>query len=479
MSHYPPPHGGYPPYQGQPPPQQYGAPPPGTYQQPPPGQYGAPPPGGYQYPPQQGYGAPSPGGYQQPPPQQYGQPPPQGYPPQSYGAPPGGYQQPPPQQYGQPPQGYPQQPPQGHSPYPPSHQGYQPPPQGQQYPPQQVPSQQPYGAPQPGQYSAPIGPPTAPSLGYIPNQTAPIDVSADVEALNKAMKGLGTNEKELIRVLAKKDPIQINTIRNAYNTRFMKDLGHQLEKETSGYFAKGLKAIVRGPLQQDCYTLYDAMQGLGTKEQFLNDVLICRSNADINAIKTEYQNIFKRSLEQDLRGDLSGRTEQLFVMLIGAHRQEDSVPVNPQQTDQDVTELQRSLGNIVNNDPVQTCQILASRNDAQIKAICQTYRQKMGKPLEDVIKGRLNGHMEEAVLLLLSRANNRPLADAEQLEAAMAGLGTKDELLVQRVVRVHWNRNYCEQVKAEYQKRYRKDLINRVKGETRGDYERLMVACLE
>jgi len=293
------------------------------------------------------------------------------------------------------------------------------------------------------------------------------------------MKGFGTNEKELIRILSKPDPVIMATIRTQYNQRFMKDLVNDLASETSGYFKEGLVAIARGPLTHDAYQLYEAMKGLGTKETLLNDVLLCRSNADINAIKAEYQRLFKRTLESDLRGDLSAATEQMFVMVVRAARNEDSAPVIPQQIDADVVELQRAIGNMMNKDPIHVCQILTSRSDAQIRAICQTYHQKFAKSLESVIKGRFSGHMEDALLLILARANNRAQSDAEQLEAAMAGMGTKDVLLVNRVVKVHWNRQYLQQVKTAYKAKYRRDLATRIKGETRGDYERLMVACVE
>lgn len=125
------------------------------------------------------------------------------------------------------------------------------------------------------------------------------------------MKGFGTDEKVLIQVLAKKDPLQVNTLRTTYNQRLMRDLIKDLEKETSGYFEKGLVQIARGPLVGDCFTLYEAMKGMGTKEAAIDDVLVGRSNADMNAIKTEYQRLFNRSLESDLRGDLSAGTEQM------------------------------------------------------------------------------------------------------------------------------------------------------------------------
>lgn len=125
------------------------------------------------------------------------------------------------------------------------------------------------------------------------------------------MKGIGTNEKALITILAKKDPLQINTIRQAFNARFMRDLTQDLEGETSGYFKKSLVQIARGPLMGDCHTLHNAMKGAGTKEAALDDVLVGRSNADMNAIKHEYQRLFSTSLEADLRSDLSAGTEQM------------------------------------------------------------------------------------------------------------------------------------------------------------------------
>lgn len=293
------------------------------------------------------------------------------------------------------------------------------------------------------------------------------------------MKGFGTNEKELIRILSKPDPVIIATIRTQYNQRFMKNLINDLASETSGYFKQGLLAIARGPLTQDAHQLHDAVKGLGTKESVLNDVLLGRSNADINAIKAEYQHLFQRSLEADLRADLSAATEQMFVMVVSARRADDSAPVLPHQVDADVADLQRAIGSAVTKDPVHVAQILTSRSDAQLRAIALAYHQKFAKPLAAVIRGRFSGHMEDALLLVLARAVNRADSDAELLEAAMAGMGTKDELLVNRVVRIHWDRRYLQQVKAAYKGRYHRDLATRIKGETRGDYERLMLACIE
>jgi annexin A7/11 len=316
-------------------------------------------------------------------------------------------------------------------------------------------------------------------LGYGPQKTAQIDVSQDLEVIQKAMKGFGTDEKALIRVMAKKDPLQMETIRSQFNQRFMRNLIQDLEKETSGYFKQGLVEIARGPLVSDCYNLMEAMKGMGTKEVIIDDILIGRSNADVNAIKEKYKELFHRTLEADLKGDLSAGTEQMYMMIIAARRAEDSHPVNPQEIEQAVSELQTGMGGFAGKNTAQICQILTSKNDAQLKAIAQVYQQRYHKTLDAQIKSAFSGHMEDALRLLIARATNRAEAEAIRLEESMAGMGTKDQLLVQRVVRCHWNQQFMNAVSNEFKRVVKKDLVKRIEGETRGDYERLMVACVK
>lgn len=90
--------------------------------------------------------------------------------------------------------------------------------------------------------------------------------------------------------------------------------------------------------------------------------------------------------------------------------------------------------------------------------------------------------MRDALLHIVRFAESDGLGvqrDAEKLEEAMAGLGTKDERLIWRVVRAHWERPRWEAVKAAYQRTYGKPLNARIRGETSGDYGRLLSALTQ
>lgn len=60
----------------------------------------------------------------------------------------------------------------------------------------------------------------------------------------------------------------------------------------------------------------------------------------------------------------------------------------------------------------------------------------------------------------------------------MAGIGTKDRLLLNRALRVHWDKTHLERVKTVYQTHFRKDLGAAIKSETSGDFRKALLAVI-
>jgi len=226
--------------------------------------------------------------------------------------------------------------------------------------------------------------------------------------------------------------------------------------------------------------LHRAIDGLGTKEYFLNEILIGRSNADIRVIKERYRQMYRKPLEEDIKGDLSAKTKDMFVTLMQGTRNEDWVPVQPHEVDQDVQTIQRTTeGTAAHTQQLTVVDILARRNDNQIRAIGHTYQQKYNTSLESRISSKFSGHMKDALLLMLGRGMDRSKADASLLNEAMEGMGTKDEQLIHMITRCHWNHQHMQQVKGAFKHHFKRDLIATIKSETSGDYERLLVAMAE
>jgi annexin A7/11 len=125
------------------------------------------------------------------------------------------------------------------------------------------------------------------------------------------------------------------------------------------------------------------------------------------------------------------------------------------------------------------CSILSARSDGQLRAINHAFEQRYRIPLEKVIEKEFSGHMKDALLMQLRGGTDRAMRDAMLLEDTMKGIGTKDSLLVQRVIRLHWDKQHMDQVKRAYKYKYHTELTSRIQGEVRGDVKKLLLACLQ
>ncbi|RDW81596.1 annexin [Aspergillus mulundensis] len=480
MSYPPPNYGhGHPQYTQPPPPQGYPA---GPY---PPSSYPAPGPG-----PSHGHPIPAPyghsGGSPAPPGSAGGYPSPASHPSQSpYQPPPGPYQQYPPQP------GHPAQPPyqQGHpAPYgqapppwgaapPPGQYGTPPPPHAAPYPPQGAypPQGYPQGyppGPPPGAYGAPGGyPPAAPvpappSLGYDPDQRASGDASKEADALRKAMKGWGTDEKMLIDVLAKPDPLVMSLIRHTYMNKHGRNLEKDLKSELSGDFEIIMLSLAAGPLGQDIAYLRDAMSGIGTDETAINDVLIGRSNADLRAIKYGYVQRYNKALVDDIKSDLSGKTEKFFLMLLNAARPERGTYFDQASVDKDVHELHLATNAKTGTDELSVAAVFLAASDQKLAAVSQAFEAKYHISLEKTIKDEFSGHLEKALLAILARSKDPLKFDVETMLHIVPPGGAKADIkrLIYWAVRLHWNPPYLVQVKEALQVRTGSDFGRRIRG---------------
>ncbi|KAK2800947.1 hypothetical protein FQN50_007922 [Emmonsiellopsis sp. PD_5] len=500
---------GYPPY-GQ-----------GQYQYPP--ASGAPPPAAAPYPPATG----APG---QPPaaPGQYQYPPTTGAPPAAYPAATGAPGQPPaaaaPGQYQYPPQGY-YPPPQGQ--YPPQ-QGYNPyapaPVPGQ--PPQQpvgavpVPGQPPAPYPPAGAYGAPpaaavagypaagypgypTGYPAAPapapiltpSPGYDETAlpTVPGNLTEEAKKLKKALTGFNTDEDKLISILTRLTAPEMALLRKTYRHEIGKSLEDVVADRVSRNFGEVLLALVRGPLMNDVIiagmALTNTGESGGGEVWWLNDAVLGRSNADLRAIKSAFKNRYGVEISTRVarNGQITGPLSKFYQAVLKAEKPEEYLPVDPGLVESDVGKFlaaPKKMDAGPAEDELAT--LLGMRSEAHLRAVAVAWDAKHGnggvsfeKKVAAIWAADGRKNMKRAALCVVRAAVHRGVAEARLLRKTMKGMGTRDTLLIRRVVRVHWDRARVAAVKTAYRSKFGIGLVEEVKKETSGDYEKALVACLE
>jgi annexin A7/11 len=261
-----------------------------------------------------------------------------------------------------------------------------------------------------------------------------------------------------------------------YNTRFLRNLEEDIKSETRGDLETALLALMRGPLGHDAHVLNKALNRLGTDEDALMDVLLNRSNADLIAIIAEYKRVTQRDLLVDIKDDVDENLFRLCSMLLSAKRAEDAAPVLAHEIDAKVTELQRATEGMIGANAVAVAQIFASSNAAQINAMAEAYQRKYHRSLAEVIEKEFRGDMEDALLRMLTSAQNRADYDAFRLREALTK--RKDKLLINRVVSLYWDLPRLEAAKQAYRKKFNVTFAKEVKVLLKGDLEDVILAMI-
>lgn len=299
------------------------------------------------------------------------------------------------------------------------------------------------------------------------------NASDDAAALNKAMKGLGTDEDTILQLLTARSNNQRQEIKATYKTLFGKDLVDDLKSELGGKFETLIVALMTPPITYDVEQLRDAIKGAGTNEKVLVEILASRTPHQVREIIAGYKKEYDDDLEEDVTGDTSGHFKRMLVILLQASRQQG---VQEGNIDSDAQALFAAGEQKYGTDEEQFISILGNRSDAHLRRVFQAYMKLSGYEIEESIQRETSGNLKEVLLAVVKCARGVPAYFAEMLYYAMKGAGTDDQTLIRIMV----SRSEVDMldIRAEFRKMFATSLHAIIKGDTSGDYRKaLLLLC--
>ena len=118
--------------------------------------------------------------------------------------------------------------------------------------------------------------------------------------------------------------------------------------------------------------------------------------------------------------------------------------------------------------------IAVNRTNAQRQQIKEAYKASYGRDLMKDLKSELHGHLEDTILALFTD----PIEyDADELRAAMKGLGTNEDTLIEIIA--SRPPHVLKAVIAKFKEKYDRDLEKDVKSETSGTLRKLLIALIQ
>ncbi|XP_067679016.1 annexin A5-like isoform X1 [Haliotis asinina] len=291
--------------------------------------------------------------------------------------------------------------------------------------------------------------------------------------LRKAMKGLGTDEHQIIKVLTEHNNAQRQEIKDKYKSCFGTDLIEDLKGELAGHFESLCLYLLMPARYFDAFCLKNAMKRLGTKESHIIDILVSRSNMEIQDIKTVYKELFQADLEEDIKSEVSGDFQRVLVGLVQGKRSvEQMVEDAAAKADmEDVYNGGEGLRFATEEDVFN--KVLVTRSIPHLRKVFELYKEYAGKDIEGAIIGEMSGDTQKAFLAIVNYVKDPLKFFAKCLFESMDGKGTDDERLMQLVV--SHSEVDLQDVAEVYEKEYKSSLAQHIREDTSGDYRKLLL----
>ncbi|ETN63498.1 annexin B10C [Anopheles darlingi] len=302
------------------------------------------------------------------------------------------------------------------------------------------------------------------------------DASADANALRAAMKGLGTDEQAIIDILTARSNAQRLQIVEQYTSELGRDLIDDLKSELGGKFEDVIVGLMMPPEKYLCKQLHKAMDGIGTDEETLIEVLAPQTNEEVKKIVDCYEQMYDRPLAEHLCSETSGSFRRLLTMIIvGARDPQGTVDAElaVQQADQLYNAGEGKMG----TDEEVFYKLLAHCSFDQLEIVFDEYKKLSGQTIEQAMKHELSGELYDALSAIVECVQMAPHFFAKRLHKAMDGAGTDDATLIRIIV--SRSEIDLQNVKDEYEQMYNKTLLSAVReNECSGDYKRALCALI-
>ncbi|KAM9835718.1 annexin A6 isoform 1-T1 [Syngnathus typhle] len=305
------------------------------------------------------------------------------------------------------------------------------------------------------------------------------DPAADAQALRKAMKGFGTDEDAIIDIVAHRSNAQRQEIRQTFKSLLGRDLMKDLKSELSKNLERLIIGLMLTPAEFDAKMMMKAIEGAGTDEHALIEILVTRNNEEIQAMNAAVQEAYKQSLEAAIQSDTSGHFCRILVSLVQGAREDG--PADYERANTDAQELADACNADSDDRVMKFMSVLCTRSFPHLRKVFQEFVRFSNKDIEQIIKKDMSGDVKNAFYAIVRSVKNQPSYFADRLYKAMKGLGTDDRALIRIMV----SRSEIDlfNIRKEFKETQDTSLHEFIKvetmiGDTSGDYRKtLLVLC--
>ena len=299
---------------------------------------------------------------------------------------------------------------------------------------------------------------------------------AYAKVCHSAIAGLGTDCKALIRLMVTCSHETMDATREAYSRLYGTDLVDAMSGEwkVSGDFKRILCALAKKhpdrvveefDVAADVKAMRDAVEGIGTDEAAIIDILANKTFEQIQtlreAYKVEYGELLKERIKAETTGLLESTNFRNTLMGLLTKREE-----------QIAFYLQEAFEGWFQNDDWGLISMLVHRSSTEMREIKAAYTQVHGRELIQDIRKNCSGDYENALVALVAP---RARTVARGIRGAMKGWFTSTDKSALIALLTHRDAD-MPQLRAEFEKEVGRSLQSVLKDECAGLFEKALVS---
>jgi hypothetical protein len=306
----------------------------------------------------------------------------------------------------------------------------------------------------------------------------------DAKQVQKACKGLGTNDKLLVEVICSRTKDQIRALDltyRAFDGVNGNSLAMLIKSECDGNYGDFLKYLTQSKAEYMYSRLCNAIGGLTTNESLIAEIFCLNSHEDLLAMKELYESRRDSNLGDKLRDILSGHFEDAIMFLLMDGKNVDAA--DQERAEHCAKELDNwftkgcMMVGFRDKHRVKILELLCDESVEMIALIKEVWGQQgyqKGKSIEAMVKDKFSGDIEKLLLLLLMDPVD---ATCWKLNKAFEGMGC-DEAAVARAI---GGSDKCDALKVaeRYMQKYDKDLVAELNDETSGNFRHALCKWLQ
>ena len=295
----------------------------------------------------------------------------------------------------------------------------------------------------------------------------------DLTKLQNALKSKDENTiTEMTINLSTKERLQL---RENYKSKFNKDLIEDIEKYTKSDFCTLLTSIYKDPVEYDADLLYKAMKGIGTNDDILIEVISFRSFSRLNKIKEKFKEKYNKDLISEVKSETSGDYRTTLINLLEKERSTNTQP-DLDNCVKIAEELYGAGEGKLGTDENVFVKYFTSLSPEEIALVGKEYHKKYKKNIVHVIENEIDGDLQKLFKSILYGIISPSEYFARQINGAVKGIGTNDTQLIRSVVsRMDID---MKMIKKYYKKLFGKNMADDIKGDTSGNYQKLLLALI-